>query len=179
MKPLKFFIFFFLIVGGILISAQNTKAQTGYMISSLEVIDTTVFGYSETSLYDYNFTYYYEVGVEGRLFDQNNVQVAYGSLPRTSPYAQVDTRVYGAIRGQNYTLISKHTAYAQYYRYTEEQRFVYNDQYGISGYGPGDYSSPYVIQTSYSRELVTDIIDLGRTSVTLTGSTCRTAIDKY
>ncbi|MEJ7860861.1 MAG: IPT/TIG domain-containing protein [Pyrinomonadaceae bacterium] len=167
MKPLKFFIFFFLIVGGILISAQNTKAQTGYMISSLEVIDTTVFGYSETSLYDYNFGYYYEVGVEGRLFDQNNNQLAYGSNPRTNPSAQVDTRVYGAIRGQNYKLISRHTAYAQYYRYTEEQRFVYNDQYGISGYGPGDYSSPYEIQTSYSRELVTDIIELGRTSVTL------------
>lgn len=168
MKQLRFLIFVFLIAGGILISAQNTKAQTGYMSSYLEVFDTTVIAESETTLYNYNFVYYYQVGVEGRLFNQSNIQLAYDSQQRTNPSAHVTTRVYGATRGQNYKLISTHTAYAQYVRYSEEQQlFLYQDRAGLTETGGGEYSSPHELQTSQQREIVTDTIDLGRTSVTL------------
>lgn len=168
MKPLKSLFFVFLIVGGILISAQNTKAQTGYLSSFLEVIDGTVFGQSETILYNYSFGYYYTVGVDGLLYDQNQNLLASNSQQRVSQYARAPTAVYGAVRGNNYKLISYHTAYAQYVRYSEDQQvFLYQDPSGISEFGQIEHPSPYQIQTSYSREIVNETIDLGRTSVTL------------
>ena len=68
MKQLKALVFVFLIVGGILLSAENAKAQTGYMISTLDVNGDTLDGYSATNLYDYDFTYYYTAGVKGYLY---------------------------------------------------------------------------------------------------------------
>ncbi len=79
MKQSKSHIFVFLIVCGILISAQIAQAQTGYIISYLEVNGDSLDGYSATNLYDYNFTYYYSVGVTGTLYDQNHNVLDYGS----------------------------------------------------------------------------------------------------
>ena len=148
MKRLKLLIFVFLIVGGILLSAQNAKAQTGYMISSLKISGDALFGYSATNIYDYNFAYYCRVGVTGSLYDQNYNCVDYGSRQNVNPYAEVYTMKTGTVRGQEYKLISNHTLYAQFYRYTEEQQILFSDPYGVSGSAGGDNESPYPITST-------------------------------
>lgn len=102
MKRLKLFVLASVVLGGILMFAQNTNAQAGYAMSTLDFYEggLRIEGYSETVLMSYSVGYYYDVSVNGTLYNQNvYAPLDYGTNNGTF-IAEVHTQAYNVTRGQ-------------------------------------------------------------------------------